>query len=225
MKKIIYSLVFLFALSTSAQNSFRSFNLNVKRGQAANVLKLFTDFTEGGKWKSGGIMLQGVGYKNGVTHRIVVYGDPSNWGTENQWSEQKWDLWREKMNDLTHPNTPDSASGSILSSTEGADWGKYPTARVYDVRVHEPSKFKSAWDKNAKAAEKILDGRRMILVSYELGGTPGATHGLIIYGKDQNDVQLTLRKIQQTKSFRDYFASRRKVDYIQTYQVTTAKRL
>ena len=45
-----------------------------------------------------------------------------------------------------------------------------------------------------------------------------------IYGKDENYVQLTLRKIQKTKAFRDYTASRGKVDYIQTYQVTTAKR-
>ena len=76
----------------------------------------------------------------------------------------------------------------------------------------------------AQAAEEILDGRSMGLVSYELGGTPGASHGLIIYGKDENDVQLTLRKIQKTKAFRDYIASRGKVDYIQTYQVKTAKR-
>jgi len=224
MKKIIYSFTFLLALSLSAQTSVRYYNLNVKRGQAANVLKLFTDFSEGGKWKSGGVMLQGVGFKNGVTHRIVVWGDPSNWGTENPWTEEKWELWSEKMNDLTYPNTPDSSSGSVLSFTQGGDWEKYPTARVYDVRVHEPSKFKSAWDKNVKAAKEILDGRSMGLVSYELGGTPGASHGLIIYGKDENDVQLTLRKIQKTKTFRDYIASRGKVDYIQTYQVKTAKR-
>tara|TARA_B100001250_G_scaffold316500_1_gene278908 strand:- start:274 stop:450 length:177 start_codon:yes stop_codon:yes gene_type:complete len=54
-------------------------------------------------------------------------------------------------------------------------------------------------------------------------GTPGASHGLIIYGKDENDVQLTLRKIQKAKAFRDYIASRGKVDYIQIYQVKTAK--
>ena len=224
MKKIIYSLIFLFALNAIAQTSVRYYNLNVKRGQAANVLKLFSDFSEGGKWKSGGLMLQGVGFKNGVTHRIVIWGDPSNWGTENQWSEEKWQLWVEKMNDMTYPNTPDSSSGSVLSFTQGGDWEKYPTARVYDVRVHEPLKFKSAWDKNVKAAKEILDGRSMGLVSYELGGTLGASHGLIIYGKDENDVQLTLRKIQKTKAFRDYIASRGKVDYIQAYQVQTVQR-
>ena len=29
-------------------------------------------------------MLQAVGFKNGVTHRIVVWGDPENFGTERE---------------------------------------------------------------------------------------------------------------------------------------------
>ena len=98
------------------------------------------------------------------------------------------------------------------------------SARVYDVKVHEPAKFKKAWDKNAKAAEKILGDRRIGLVSYEVGGTPGATHGLVIYGKNPNDVQVTLRKIQKTKAFQEYISSRGKVDYIQSYITNTVKR-
>ena len=57
-----------------------------------------------------------------------------------------------------------------------------------------------------------------------MGGTPGATHGLIVYGKNNNDVQVTLRKIQKTKAFKEYMSARGKVDYIQTYTVNTVKR-
>ena len=46
----------------------------------------------------------------------------------------------------------------------------------------------------------------------------------IIYGKDENDVQLTLRKIQKTKAFQEYISSRGKVDYIQSYTTYTVKR-
>ena len=55
----------------------------------------------------------------------------------------------ERMNNFTYPNAADSAMGSILAFTEG-DWKKNLSARVYDVKVHEPDKFKKAWDKNAK---------------------------------------------------------------------------
>ena len=223
MKKTIFLLTLLFSFSLVAQRSLRVFNLNVKRGYESSVVETFSDFSSGEKWKSGGVMLQAVRFKNGVTHRIVVWGDPENWGTERERTDDEWDLYLERMNNFTYPNTADSAMGSILAFTEG-DWKKNLSARVYDVKVHEPDKFKKACDKNAKAAEKILGDRRIGLVSYEVGGTPGATHGLVIYGKNPNDVQVTLRKIQKTKAFQEYISSRGQVDYLQTYTTYTVKR-
>ena len=223
MKKSILLLALLFSFSLIAQRSLRIYNLNVKRGYESSVVDTFSDFAGGEKWKSGGVMLQAVGFKNGVTHRIVVWGDPENFGTERERSDEEWALYGERMSNYTYPNTVDSAMGSILAFTEG-DWKKNLSARVYDVKVHDPAKFKKAWDKNAKAAEKILGDRRIGLVSYEVGGTPGATHGLVIYGKNPNDVQVTLRKIQKTKAFQEYISSRGKVDYIQSYITNTVKR-
>jgi hypothetical protein len=99
--------------------------------------------------------------------------------------------------------------GYLLGFTEG-DWTKNLSARVYDVKVHDPEKFKKAWDKNVKEAKKILGDRRIGLVNYEAGGTPGTTHGLVIYGENLNDVQVTLRKIQKTKAFQEYIFNKRK---------------
>ena len=223
MKKTIFLLTLLFSFSLVAQRSLRVFNLNVKRGYDSRVVDTLSDFSRGETGTSGGVRLQAVRFKNGRTHRIVVWGDPENWGTERERTDDEWDLYLERMNNFTYPNTADSAMGSILAFTEG-DWKKNLSARVYDVKVHEPDKFKKAWDKNAKAAEKILGDRRIGLVSYEVGGTPGATHGLVIYGKNPNDVQVTLRKIQKTKAFQEYISSRGKVDYIQSYTTYTVKR-
>ena len=222
IKFVLFSLFLSFGVF--AQTSVRFYNLNVKRGHEESVVKTFTDFVEGETWKSGaGILLQRVRFKNGVTHRIVVYGDPENWGIEGQRTEDEWSLYRERMNKYTYPNPVDSAMGSVINFSEG-DRDKYKTARVYDVRVYEPAKFLKAWNKNIKEAKSILGDRRIGLVSYEVGGTAGATHGLVIYGKDDNDVQVTLRKIQKTKAFNEYIESRGQVDYIQTYAVTTVKR-
>ena len=223
MKKIIFLSTFLLSFGLIAQGSVRMYNLNVKRGYESSVVETFSDFAGGQKWKSGGVMLQAVGFKDGVTHRIVVWGDPENWGTEKEKTDEEWALYREKMNNYTYPNTGGNAMGSLLGFTEG-DWKKNLSARVYDVQVHDPAKFKKAWDKNVKAAEKILGDRRIGLVSYEVGGTPGATHGLVIYGKNLNDVQVTLRKIQKTKAFQEYNSSRGEVDYLQTYTTYTVKR-
>jgi hypothetical protein len=45
--------------------------------------------------------------------------------------------------------------GYLLGFTEG-DWTKNLSARVYDVKVHDPEKLKKAWDKNVKEAEKNI---------------------------------------------------------------------
>ena len=223
MKNIFYLLTFLICSAAIAQNTVYVYNLNVKRGHAAEVVKTFSDFAGGEKWKTGGVMLQSVGFKNDVTHRIVVWGDPENWGIERERSDEEWALYNARMSKYTYPNSIDNAMGSIINFSEG-DWKNNTSARVYDVRVHEPTKFLSAWNKNVKEAKKILGDRRIGLVRYEVGGTPGATHGLIVYGKNNNDVQVTLRKIQKTKAFKEYMSARGKVDYIQTYTVNTVKR-
>ena len=166
---------------------------------------------------------KGLEGKKGVTHRIVVYGDPENWGTERERTEDEWSIYRERMNRYTHPNSIDSAMGSIINFSDG-DREKNKTARVYDVRVHEPEKFLKAWNKNVKEAKSILGDRRIGLISYEVGGASGATHALVVSGENDNDVQVTLRKIQKTKAFKEYIESRGKVDYIQTFAITTVIR-
>ena len=95
MKKTVFLLTLLFSFSLVAQRSLRVFNLNVKRGYESSVVETFSDFSSGEKWKSGGVMLQAVRFKNGVTHRIVVWGDPENWGTERERTDDEWDLYLE----------------------------------------------------------------------------------------------------------------------------------
>ena len=63
MKKIIFLSSFLLSFSLIAQGSVRMYNLNVKRGYESSVVETFSDFAGGQKWKSGGVMLQAVGFK------------------------------------------------------------------------------------------------------------------------------------------------------------------
>ena len=51
MKNIFYLLTLLICSATIAQNTVYVYNLNVKRGHAADVVKTFSDFAGGEKWK------------------------------------------------------------------------------------------------------------------------------------------------------------------------------
>ena len=93
MKKTIFLLTLLFSFSLVAQRSLRVFNLNVKRLRIECCRNFFQIFKSDEKWKSEGVMLQAVRFKNGVTHRIVVWGDPENWGTEREGLSIEWDLY------------------------------------------------------------------------------------------------------------------------------------
>ena len=63
MKNIFYIITLLICSATVAQNTVYVYNLNVIRGHAADVVKTFSDFAGGEKWKTGGVMLQSVGFK------------------------------------------------------------------------------------------------------------------------------------------------------------------
>ena len=217
---IVFLLLFVFV---NAQTSGRIYNMKVMPGHAPSVLNLFTDFAEGHEWNEGsGVMLQSVQFKNGVTHRILAWGNPENFGTKQEKTDSEWTAYLEQLNNhLSFAN--DSSVITSLGFSEG-DASKNKSAKIFDLKVHEPAKFKLAFDKIVKQNKSILGDRRMGLLSIDAGGTPGATHSIVVYGKGLNDLVLLERKFRNSKGFGDYIKDRGKVEYIQNYYINTLAR-
>ena len=217
---IVFLLLFVFV---NAQTSGRIYNMKVMPGHAPSVLNLFTDFAEGHEWNEGsGVMLQSVQFKNGVTHRILAWGDPENFGTKQEKTDSEWTAYLEQLNNhLSFAN--DSSVITSLGFSEG-DASKNKSAKIFDLKVHEPAKFKLAFDKIVKQNKSILGDRRMGLLSIDAGGTLGATHSIVVYGKGLNDLVLLERKFRNSKGFGDYIKDRGKVEYIQNYYINTLAR-
>lgn len=223
MKKLFISIIFITTFSVSAQTSARFYNMNVKSGHAESVLNIFNDFNEGAKWKPGsGVMLQRVMFKNDVTHRIITWGDPENWGSTTQKTSAEWRAYLEKMNNHRDPSV-DSAIVTSYGFTDGDIEGN-PTAKVFDIHIHEPAKFKAAFDILVKQNQSIIGNRRMGLIQYDAGGTPGATHGIVVYGKNINDLVIIERRFRDSEGFSDYLKNRGKVEYKLNYIVNTLSR-
>jgi hypothetical protein len=217
---IVFLLLFVFV---NAQTSGRIYNMKVMPGHAPSVLNLFTDFAEGHEWNEGsGVMLQSVQFKNGVTHRVLAWGDPENFGAKQEKTDSEWTAYLEQLNNhLSFAN--DSSVITSLGFSEG-DVSKNKSAKIFDLKVHEPAKFKLAFDKIVKQNKSILGDRRMGLLSIDAGGTPGATHSIVVYGKGLNDLVLLERKFRNSKGFGDYIKDRGKVEYIQNYYINTLAR-
>jgi hypothetical protein len=217
---IVFLLLFVFV---NAQTSGRIYNMKVMPGHAPSVLNLFTDFAEGHEWNEGsGVILQSVQFKNGVTHRVLAWGDPENFGAKQEKTDSEWTAYLEQLNNhLSFAN--DSSVITSLGFSEG-DASKNKSAKIFDLKVHEPAKFKLAFDKIVKQNKSILGDRRMGLLSIDAGGTLGATHSIVVYGKGLNDLVLLERKFRNSKGFGDYIKDRGKVEYIQNYYINTLAR-
>ena len=84
MKKKLFVFAFLISFATFAQTSIRVINLDVKMGRADEVARLFAEWSDAER-KSGAAILQGVNYLGtDVTHRVILVGDPSNWGFKEE---------------------------------------------------------------------------------------------------------------------------------------------
>lgn len=220
--KHLFSLLFFLCSFSYAQNVVRYYNLNIKSGHAESFKAIFDEFQSDRKWKSGGIFLQSVQFRNDITHRVVLWGDPEKWGTVEPRKEYEWTAYRSLRNRHIENKAPDSAMGTVLAFTSG-DIEANPRGKVWDIKVMNPSKFKAAWDKIISSSKSILGDRRIGLVQYDTGGN-SATHAIVLYGKSINDLVLTERKIKNQKSFKDYLENRGEVEYIATYMINTLSR-
>ena len=74
MKKFI--LLTIISVCFSNAQSIHTYNFKVNPGTESSVGSLFSEFHGKYKRKSGGVTLQRVRFLDGVTHRIMVYGNP-----------------------------------------------------------------------------------------------------------------------------------------------------
>ena len=88
MKKIIL-ITFLTICFANAQ-SIRTYNFVADTDDASIIGEVFNDFHGKYKKKSGGVILQQVRFLNDVTHRVLYYGDPENWGMKEKVPQEAW---------------------------------------------------------------------------------------------------------------------------------------
>ena len=97
MKKFITITTLLVSIVSFAQTSIRVINLDVKMGRAEEVAELFAEWNDAER-KSGAAVLQGVNYLGyDVTHRVLLVGDPANWGYKEEKSDVEWDAYIGKI--------------------------------------------------------------------------------------------------------------------------------
>ena len=67
--------------------------MNVAPHDAESVANLFEEYHSKGKRKSGNVILQRVQFQNNVTHRVLLTGDPNNWGSAIERPNSEWSAY------------------------------------------------------------------------------------------------------------------------------------
>lgn len=223
MKKILY-LIFFVSISGFSQ-AFMEFQFDAKRGTQDAILSLTDEFWGEAEFKSGGINIESIQIGNErSSHRILLYGDPSNWGRLDTLNvnRDKWQAFVQKLNnhieDWTH-----SSSGHVLSwESDDSDDNKY--IQIYDLISYEPEKFKNAHDTLVKEFSKDMGGRPVGFGTYQIGGYKGATHWVAIGYKNWRDLMTkTMELKERTKEWQAYYKNRGKVQSIRNFTLYVEK--
>ena len=186
MKKFL--LLFLLSAFFVNAQSIRVFNVKVNPGDQSSVAQLFEDYHGKGKRKSGSVHLQRVRFLNDVTHRILLTGDPSNWGNETERPASEWQAYYRGNRSLRTAG-PGSYTATSLYWKDG-DRDKYHSGQQWLVKVNDPAKYLAAFTKMAKAVGPMIGDRMMGVGAIRMGDLNGATHYTVFYGEDMNDVCL-----------------------------------
>lgn len=213
MKKVFLVMAFLASVSAFAQTSVRVINLDVKMGEASEVAKLFEGYHNVER-KSGAAVLQRANYLDGVTHRIIFAGDPSNWGVKKERTSAEWQAYLGKVQKKLN-----SANGSMVMTNlrwRKGDRAKNSYAKNWEMIVKEPAKFMKAYDKFIKSIDDILGDRVTSIESIDMGGL-GGTHNTWLSGKDLNDIILVEREINKSKAFQTFVEERGEVELVKSY--------
>ena len=216
MKKIIFLTLLCTTFLLSAQN-IRVYNLNVDPQDAGSVAELFKEYHSKGKRKSGNVILQRVRFHNNVTHRVLLTGDPNNWGSAIERPESDW---RAYLRGTRHFRKQTMGSYTASSAYwKAGDREKYNYGQQWLIKVKDPAKYASAWIKFAKDIEPMVGDRMMGLGSISMGDLEGATHYTVFYGENMNDLEITLAKIRKSKAYQEFAKNRGENEIIKSFAV------
>ncbi|MDP7609620.1 MAG: hypothetical protein QF814_07880 [Candidatus Marinimicrobia bacterium] len=223
MKRII-----LLTLACSlgiAQTAFAEYQFEVKRGGQQAIKLTFDEYFGEVNYKSGGVNFEAMRIGNETsTHRFVFYGDPANWGWENDKElKMRWRTFLEKINnhieDWTH-----SSAGDVISWKDG-DEEKYRYIHLYEFKASDEKAFNAAHDKIVKKLSPIIGDREVGFGTYEIGGYGGATHWVVVTAESFSDYMIIKREMAKNeKAWGKYYDERGKVEYIRNYTLQSIKR-
>ena len=211
-KTILVCLIAAFGFSQVP--SFTVVYLDAKPFQQDEIAEKFDAHYKDVEFNSGGLYLEKLNRGNTLgTHRVVFFGDATNWGMkEGQKEKNENDVFWRNVNDHVE-SWGDAFSGRILDYDGDVAPDHYGYIQIYDIAVDNPVKFLNAHKKMVSQARGLMEDRPVAFGTYDIGSPNGATHWVAVGYKDVGDNIVIKSKMEQelAKEWGEYFKNRGEV--------------
>ena len=212
IKTIIFCLIATFGFSQVP--SFTVAYFDAKPYQQDEIIEKFDNYYKDIEFNSGGVYLERLNRGNTMgTHRIVFFGDSTNWGMKEgqKESNQRWLFWRNVSDHIE--SWGDKYSGRILDHNGDVAPDHYGYVQIYNIAVSDPEKFLAAHKKIVSQARGLMEDRPVAFGTYDIGSPNGATHFVAVGYKGVSDNIVTKSKIEKAlaKEWKEYFKNRGEV--------------
>ena len=209
IKTIIFCLIATFGFSQVP--SFTVAYFDAKPYQQDEIIEKFDNYYKDIEFNSGGVYLERLNIGNTMgTHRIVFFGDSTNWGMKEGQKErnQRWLFWRNVSDHIE--SWGDRYSGRILDYNGDVAPDHYGYVQIYNIAVSDPEKFLAAHKKIVSQARGLMEDRPVAFGTYDIGSPNGATHFVAVGYKGVSDNIVMKSKIEQAlaKEWKEYFKNR-----------------
>ena len=224
MKKLFLVTCLILAGSLSAQTTaFNVVEIKAKDFSEKNIKEAYETCCADMKPNKGGFALQqiGKGSDNGMTHRLLWWWELGEDLWEGTNVDEKAPLWWSQMTNYV-AKWGDSYCGRALSMQGGTN-EDYEWTHIWDIKIDDPIKFKTAHDKIVKKFKKEFEGRFVAFGAYDINYPNGATHWVVVSGKDDIDHMMLYDKLQKQPEFIELIVERGKVKNVKDYMVKDLK--
>ena len=226
MKRIFFLIAAsLISVALSAQRwGYNTMEIKVKEGNEDFVVEAF-EARDDVKLVNGAVWLERIvrGSTNGMTHRLSWA-----WELGTDWIEvdmTKEELMWYKYEEYVEEWGP-SYSGRTLSWKFGSGNDDDDQVRHgWDLKVKNPKQFKIGHDNLVKRFKKEFDGRVVGMGSYDFNGPNGATHWVMVSGKDMEDHLMLYDKLQEQDDFYVLLSERGEVERVRDIELEMLTRL
>ena len=226
MKKLLFTVAFFATISLTAQTmAFTAVEIKAKDYTQKDIAEAFDKVFDGVKMNQAGVTLERLwmGSTKGMTHRIVWMSTLGvDMVDEGAINPDKNEAFWAKMNNYIE-EWGASYSGRMLSWQEG-DTEKNPTVHIWDIKALDQNQFKKGHDNIVKTFKKDFEGRVVGFGTYDIGRPNGASHWVVVTGKDRNDHLMLYDKLEKQSKFMQLIKERGAEEDVRDYEVEILRR-